>query len=130
MKVPLLIVLSLALAACDSSAPTDTYPPPGTYPAVALADLASVEAGRYNVDAYVSSISECPPDVACLVPDHFTAVASLDEEPRPIGVMIFANQPSQLRLDGFYRFSVEVAAPSETGRAISLLGYAEPERFE
>ena len=114
MKVPLLIVLSLALAACDSSAPTDTYPP----------------AGRYNVDAYVSSISECPPDVACLVPDHFTAVASLDEEPRPIGVMIFANQPSQLRLDGFYRFSVEVAAPSETGRAISLLGYAEPERFE
>ncbi|NNF57845.1 MAG: hypothetical protein HKN04_06350 [Rhodothermaceae bacterium] len=130
MRVAVLLALSLVLAACDSNAPSATYPPPGTHPAVALADLASVAAGTYNVEAYVSSISECPPDINCFVPDHFTAVASLDEDPRPVGVMVFAEQPSQLTVEAFYLFSVDVSGEPGTGRAISLRGYAEAERLE
>ena len=132
MKPFAFLLLLFVFAACDSSDVLEgsTYPPPGSYTALAVSDLFTAPAGRYNVEAYVASISECAPDMVCFVPDNLTIVESLATDPRPVSVMIFAEKPSQFTLNGFYIFSVEVTGEPEMNRGVTLLGYDNAERLE
>src|SRR5690606_28375971 len=100
------------------------YPPPGNFPEVALAEMPSVEPGRYNTVGVVIGIEECPPQTNCLVPDHIVLGEHAGDAPPQIGLTIWAERPSQFELGAAYRVSVEVTKRSGGGRDYTLLGYA------
>ncbi len=128
--VPLFALL-LLLTACDTGETNEsTYPPPGNYPALPLAEAFSAEAGQYNIEAYVGSIQECPENTECLVPDHFTAVDAAPPTPPTFSLTVFAEEPSQLDIGQYYLFSIELTGPPSSNRTATLLGYAEAERLE
>ncbi|MDX1438898.1 MAG: hypothetical protein R3284_03245, partial [Rubricoccaceae bacterium] len=77
--VPLILAVAL-LGGCDSNSHVSTYPEPGSYPLVAVSQLDTVQAGRYNTDAFVTSISECPPNMHCIIADHILIAGSSEPE--------------------------------------------------
>ena len=124
-RVTVLIALLVLFTGCDNNGQLVTeYPPPGSFGLITVAELHTVEAGEYNVDAFVASIFECPPDVACFAPDNFVATESTDP-PSEDNALVFADRPSQLDVGVSYLFSVEVRGEPTPGRQVVLLGYAE-----
>lgn len=124
------LLLLLLLAACDTGTPEGVYPPPGNYPTVALAEMLTVEPGRYNTDGVVIAIEECPPQTDCLVPDHIVLGQFAGDDPPQIGLQIWAERPSQFELGAAYRVSVEATERPGGGLEYTLLGYARLTSFD
>ncbi|MDX1419840.1 MAG: hypothetical protein R3181_07735 [Rubricoccaceae bacterium] len=119
----LLLLPLLVLLGCDSGDLAErTYPFPGAHAAVPIEAMIAVDEGVYNTEGIVASVSECPPDADCLLPDSFMLGQHAFDDPPQIGIRVFANRPTQLQAGARYRMSIE-ATGSVEARTYELRGY-------
>jgi hypothetical protein len=127
------VLAGAVLSGCGVFGPDDdgerTYPQALDLPLANVQDVldGTQTPGRFNLQAFVVGISECPANAACLVADHIR----VSDNPHTDGpsLMIAAFKPSQFDLDERYLLSIEVFndAFPETNQAlfVQLLGYTE-----
>ena len=87
-----------------------TYPEAYSFPAISIATLSQpgLNPGLYNVNAYVTEISICPPNVRCFLPDGITLAPRLNPGPSDTTYYLSMLQPGQMQIRGRYALSLEV----------------------
>lgn len=131
MRYFLPLLLLLLVAACDTDdVSTTEYPSPGSYPIIALANVATNPAGRYNIEAYVASVFECPEGSQCIFPDNLTAVDVPPPATPTTLEIIVADRPSQFTVGALYLFSIDISGEPGPSRFITLLGAQAVSRLE
>ncbi|MDX1548720.1 MAG: hypothetical protein R3247_17110 [Rhodothermales bacterium] len=85
--------------------------------------------GRYNVEAYVVTISECPKDARCAIPDGITVAEHVAPDLPEDGLRLSVREPDQFKRWGRYIFSVRVvertAGSGDVFRDVQLEGYSK-----
>lgn len=132
VALSVILLHSCTILGPDPSSVEKTYPAAGDFGAITLKALidSDAEPGRFNVQAYVVSINECPEEYACYAPDGITLSLSRDGREKEEQYHLPAQQPRQFGVGRSYVFSIEIESggfinPS-TGKLVwrtRLLGY-------
>ena len=127
------LVYACAIVEPEQSKIGKTYPAAGDFDLVTLKAIidSEVQPGRFNLQAYVISINECPNEYACYAPDGITLSVKRDASGKAGQYHLSVREPHQFEMSRGYVFSIEIEEAGfthpNTGkpvRRIRLLGYS------
>lgn len=126
----LLVLLGAACSLVEPDRAERTLPEAGEYELKSLRAVkhSAPAPGRYNVKAYVVTISTCPKDARCAIPDGILVAEHVAPDLPDDGLRLSVREPDQFRKRGRYTFSVRVvertAGSGNVLRDVELEGYS------
>ncbi|HKK47097.1 MAG TPA: hypothetical protein VJ964_16335 [Balneolaceae bacterium] len=132
------------LAGCELFNPGKSYYKPSketlrTYPEALDLETTTVQQAKVevlppdsiNVDAYAVSISACPPNTYCILPDGIIISDSLHSQSPGPQLFLQVRNPKQFEKDQLYRFSLQIGTyPGNGEKRFELLGYSQLLRYD